>query len=225
MVTREGCAGARDFFLAFKEGCQNAGKKETFQRLSSWAQNNGEEALARVAGKFAGSAEAAEVDFNRMCIGPGKLTVPPYESVWRTHTRILNNRYSAAVLHSYAEVGLALDPRFNEMADFFGNELEFLYYLASLLQAHEKAGHTEVCEALAEAANRFWAEHLGHWAHDFLLALAQDAQEAVWKEWARVLDRKLSSLFEGVSLSQDMTGMEKTIAVPSANSRNCYANH
>ena len=67
MVTREGWAGARDFFLAFKEGCQNAGKKETFQRLSSWAQNNGEEALARVAGKFAGSAEAAEVDFNRMC--------------------------------------------------------------------------------------------------------------------------------------------------------------
>ncbi|MCI5851805.1 MAG: molecular chaperone TorD family protein [Sutterellaceae bacterium] len=214
MLNQDGWGALKGFFQVFKDAPLQAGKKETYVALAEWARASGEQLLALSAEEAESDPYRAEADFNRMCIGPGRLTVPPYESVWRTGTRIMNNRFTEAVRHSYAEAGLVVNPGMKEMPDFFGNELEFLYYLTSLLEAHKKLGHEDVCDALEEAADRFWAEHLGHWATKFLAAIEADARATVWKEWARVLSRNLENLFANVPLSSAMTGLESVVAPP-----------
>lgn len=93
---------------AFKETFFQPGSPAALESLSRWARSAGHPMLA------------AEAEFNRMCIGPYRLTVPPYESVWRSHGRVLNNRYSAAVEYAFSEVGLTSHGKLNEMR-FFGH--------------------------------------------------------------------------------------------------------
>lgn len=82
---------------AFKETFFQPGSPAALESLSRWARSAGHPMLAAEAEMAARDTDAAEAEFNRMCIGPYRLTVPPYESVWRSHGRVLNNRYSAAV--------------------------------------------------------------------------------------------------------------------------------
>ena len=147
-----------------------------------------------------------------MCIGPYRLTVPPYESVWRTGRRVLNNRFSAAVQYSYEEIGLAVGDM-NEPVDFFGYELEFCYATHALASAYEKEGKTQEAELLREAASRFWAEHLGHWAGKFLEAMQQDARHPFWRAWAQTLSELLTVQHKDIALSNTMSGEETTAVV------------
>ena len=117
---------------AFKETFFQPGSPAALESLSRWARSAGHPMLAAEAEMAARDTDAAEAEFNRMCIGPYRLTVPPYESVWRSHGRVLNNRYSAAVEYAFSEVGLTSHGKLNEMPDFFGNELEFLSCVASM---------------------------------------------------------------------------------------------
>lgn len=104
---------------AFKETFFQPGSPAALESLSRWARSAGHPMLAAEAEMAARDTDAAEAEFNRMCIGPYRLTVPPYESVWRSHGRVLNNRYSAAVEYAFSEVGLTSHGKLNEMPDFF----------------------------------------------------------------------------------------------------------
>ncbi len=201
---------------AFKDVLFFTGKPESYEKLADWARRQGRTELELRARQAAGDVDECEADFNRMCIGPYRLTVPPYESVWRTSGRVLNNRYSAAVEHSYAELGLAVGKSLNEPCDFFAYELEFLYCAAALAQANEAQGKCDEAKALNEMFDRFWAEHLGHWAPAFLEALQADARHDFWRVWARELAAALTGITARVALSNHMTGMQAPVAAPAS---------
>lgn len=200
-----------DMLFAFKEVMFHAGKASAYEQIAGWAERSGKQRLAELAKDAAGRLDDVEADFNRMCIGPYRLTVPPYESVWRSNERIMNNIYSAAVEHSYAELGLAVGQAMNEPCDFFAYELEFMYCAAALFSQNKAAGNNENCEVLEEMMWRFWAEHLGHWAGKFLEAFAKDSREEFWREWAVELKSELERYTNHVQLSNFMTGTEQVV--------------
>ena len=101
----------------------------------------------------------------------------------------------------------------NEPVDFFGYELEFCYATHALASAYEKEGKTQEAELLREAASRFWAEHLGHWAGKFLEAMQQDARHPFWRAWAQTLSELLTVQHKDIALSNTMSGEETTAVV------------
>ncbi len=205
-----------EFLSAMKDVLFATGKPESYRKVADWATAHGNAELSSAALEAAGDVDEAEADFNRMCIGPYRLSVPPYESVWRASGRMLNNRFSAAVEHSYAELGLTVSRSLNEPCDFFAYEIEFMYCAAALAASNEDAGETENAAALVEMFNRFWAEHLGHWAVKFLSALEDDARHPFWRAWAHELNARLSDFTVGIALSNHMTGVEAIVAPPAS---------
>ena len=200
---------------ALKDVVQLCGRPSAYASLAAWAQAAAHPELARLAEESTHRLEEVEADYNRMCIGPYRLLVPPYESVWRSGGRVLNNRFSAAVEYSYAQAGLASGGALKELPDYFGNEIEFLYCLSALSFHYRNAGDGEAASELEAMFIRFWAEHLGHWAPAFLQAVAENAQEPFWKEWSRVLAQVLEALFQDVPLSETMSGVEEVpVAFP-----------
>lgn len=212
-VDKQGVASA---LLALKDVVQSCGQPQAYAALSSWAASAGYPELAHLSGEAVRRLYEVEADFDRLCIGPYRLVVPPYESVWRSGGRVLNNRFSAAVAHSFAEAGLAAGGKLQELPDYFGNELEFLYCLSALSLHYRKSGDGEAADSLDEMFSRFWAEHLGHWAPDFLEAIAREAEEPLWKEWALVLRRVLGEVFKDTPLSEGMTGLQEAPVAPPA---------
>ncbi len=198
----------------FKEVLFHAGDANAYRALGIWANANGDTALATAVEEALKNVDDAEADFNRMCIGPYKLTVPPYESVWRSPGRTMNTRYSAAAKYAYAEAGLSVNPDFNELSDFIGNELEFLSILLIAKVEHAAAGNPELSEMAQETADRFWAEHLGHWYKDFLEGIVKESGHPFWGQWAVSLQRVLTEGFGAIELRSTMTGMEVPVSAP-----------
>ena len=114
----------------FKKLTFAPGKHETYEAILLWAKKQGEATLVDKLKGFSEKLDDLEADFNRMCIGPYRLTVPPYESVW-FGTRVMNTRRTEVVRWFYAQAGLVSNSQFfNEPADYFGYELEFIGFLA-----------------------------------------------------------------------------------------------
>lgn len=199
---------------AFKAPLFQAGQQSAYEEVRAWAQAHGQSALSSAAVLAAGDVDEAEADFNRMCIGPYRLTVPPYESVWRSPNRALNDCHTAAVAYSYAELGLTVGRNLNEPADFIAYELEFLFCAASLSAEAADKGEAEPAQVYAEIAERFWAEHLGHWAESFLSAMAKDSRHKFWTAWAQTLLAQLNEFNAEIELSKFMTGLQTSVVVP-----------
>lgn len=150
------------------------------------------EAIACARGALAEPQEL-EFEFNRMCVGPYRLTVPPYESVWRSGARELCNRYTAGVAEHYAQIGLVIDDGLREPADFIGNELEFLFCVTALEQDRLAASDLEAVQELRAIHDAFLREHLGHWYGQFCTAMADDARHPFWRHYALALKRFLDT--------------------------------
>ncbi|MBY5979370.1 TorD/DmsD family molecular chaperone [Ferrimonas balearica] len=134
-----------------------------------------------------------EYDFNRMCIGPYRLTVPPYESVYRSGKSVLNSHHTVDVHAYYQQLGLTIEPRFNEPADYIGNELEFLYCASALASEHRRAGRDGVAEELDQLARQFLTEHLGLWCGDFADKMVAHAREPFWRLYGVALNHYVQS--------------------------------
>jgi len=158
----------------------------------------GEVELVASARAALAAPEQLEFEFNRMCIGPYRLSVPPYESVWRSGAREIWNRFTTEVALHYERIGLVIDDSLREPADFIGNELEFLYCVRAL-----QVQHAEDPEALSELCaihDDFLRAHLSQWYGDFCAALVADARLPFWRLYgealARFLDEQTQALPE-----------------------------
>ncbi len=125
-----------------------------------------------------------ECDFNRMCIGPYKLLVMPYESVYRSGSKVMNTKDTVKVADFYQEIGLIIDESFNEPADFIGNELEFLYCVHALADEQRKVNNQEAVIELGRLGDEFLITHLGTWITPFCEGIQEHAKQAFWREFA-----------------------------------------
>ncbi|MXR70705.1 molecular chaperone TorD [Shewanella sp. JBTF-M18] len=137
--------------------------------------------------KFSDDASELEFDFNRMCIGPYKLLVAPYESVYLSGNHQIFTEETVKVAEFYQQIGLVIDDSFNEPADFIGNELEFLYCLHAMAAEQQTLENSEHVEALNELAAEFLQTHLGRWITPFCEGIAKHAKQPFWQLLAHEL--------------------------------------
>ena len=111
-------------FHAFKGMLFEPSNPESLERLIAYFEaQGGAPALLEAAKAHQDNPLELECDFNRMCIGPTRLLVPPYESVYRATGRQINTDKTVAVAEFYQHIGLVVDEGLSEPADFIGNEL------------------------------------------------------------------------------------------------------
>lgn len=172
----------------FKELFLNPGLSVTYTNLAAWAEEAGYTKLAALSKGASELTEEVEAEFNRMCIGPYKLVVVPYETVWVTGSKKLNGPVGASVADFYASAGLSSASKLNEFPDFFGNELEFVYFLEVVAEEKSKEENSAaLVKEIHGLANAFRTEHLNKWFDPFLTALAQHTTHDFWKEASNVL--------------------------------------
>ncbi|MFQ6371927.1 molecular chaperone [Shewanella sp. YIC-542] len=178
-------------YQAFKGMMFAPSKPESLQSLILWLeQQHPCSSLLTAARQYADQQLELECDFNRMCIGPYRLLVPPYESVYRTSGRQINTDETVAVADFYQRIGLVPHGGLNEPADFIGNELEFLFCLEALRHQEQDA---EVAAELEQWATDFMAAHLGLWYQEFTQGIETHAQTEFWRLYAIELREFLTS--------------------------------
>lgn len=175
-------------YFAFKSMIFFPSKAEALNGLIAYLEaNNPQSPLLNEAKRFIDDASELEFDFNRMCIGPYKLLVAPYEGVYRSGNHVMNTDETVRVAEFYQHIGLVIDEKFNEPADFIGNELEFLYCVHALASEQKAANDIEAFEELTAIADEFLTKHLGTWITPFCEGIKNHAQHAFWREFATEL--------------------------------------
>ncbi|TKB51022.1 molecular chaperone TorD [Ferrimonas sediminicola] len=181
-------------YHAFKGMVFEPSNPESLERLIAHLEaGEGNDALLSEARRHLEAPMELECDFNRMCIGPTRLLVPPYESVHRASGRQINTEETVAVADFYQHIGLVIDEKLSEPADFIGNELEFLYCLEALAHQHRKQGNDDTVAELEALAGEFLDKHLGTWYQAFTDGMREHAQLEFWRLYAVALHQFLSS--------------------------------
>ena len=184
--------GQRKMLEVFKDLFLKPGLASTYRNLSDWAERSGYPALAKEAADASAAPEETEAEFNRLCIGPYRLVVIPYESAWVTSSRKLNGPVAADVANFYASAGLTSASMFNEQPDFFGNELEFLYFLEAVAEETRQKEHSEqLLKEIEGLSKSFRSEHFDKWYEVFLNAIAENTDQSFWKEASEALKAEL----------------------------------
>ncbi|MGL5668859.1 MAG: TorD/DmsD family molecular chaperone [Shewanella sp.] len=174
-------------YQAFKGMLFTPSNPDTLQLLITWLEHNQQyPMLLQEARNWLAEPMELECDYNRMCIGPTRLLVPPYESVYRDGGRQLNTDNTTAVASFYQKLGLVIDNKLNEPADYIGNEMEFLFCAEALCHHHSHTNPT-VANELNQMAQRFLQQHLGTWFEDFTNGMSHHAQLKFWDCYAKAL--------------------------------------
>lgn len=161
--------GQKKTLEVFKDLFLKPGLPSTYSNLQLWAQSSGYPALAEEAKEAAQHPEETEAEFNRLCIGPYRLIVVPYESAWVTGSRKLNGPVAEDVANFYAAAGLSSASLLNELPDFSAMNLSFFISLMrSLMKCAERGTKSscskifKVCRMLSaqsiltNGSSRFW---------------------------------------------------------------------
>ncbi|WP_324617101.1 TorD/DmsD family molecular chaperone [Shewanella psychropiezotolerans] len=172
-------------YFAYKSMIFNPSGTEALKGLIDYlSANRPKSPLIIEARKFVEDPAELEFDFNRMCIGPYKLLVAPYEGVHISGNHVMNTDETVRVAEFYQEIGLVIDDQFNEPADFIGNELEFLYCVHALAWEQKQASNLDASIELKQLANEFITKHLGNWIAPFCEGIRQHAFHNFWREFA-----------------------------------------
>jgi putative dimethyl sulfoxide reductase chaperone len=105
-------------------------------------------------------------EYTRLFIGPGKVPVPPWESVYFSEERLTFQERTLQVREWYARYGLQADKLHHEPDDHIGLELEFIAHLAKAGLAALEQNDSAALEQALDAQRRFLSEHLLTWAFD-----------------------------------------------------------
>lgn len=200
-------------YAAFKDAMLKPNQKQSYLNLREWALSCGRKELADLSLAASEDLIEAEASYNRLCIGPGRLLADPYESIWRSGDRVMNNHFTAAVAYAYAQFGLVPSRQASEMADYFPNELEFLFCLANAEAASRANGDADLADEFAKFHDLFWSQHLGHWAGRFLDRFSKESDSSFWTAFGFELAAFLESQNSHLELSDEMIGVEKGVSV------------
>ena len=148
-----------------------------------------EGAMSRVLGDWLASLgdlkseplEEVQYEYTRLFVnGYPKTACPPYESVYREGTMLGESAMDVYLI--YQDWGLEVSEE--EAGDHLAVMLEFLYYLASL---REVADDEEKLEAVEEAIEGFWKDHLQPWLPQFAGDLMENAEMPFYTRLGNVL--------------------------------------
>ena len=119
------------------------------------------------------TSEALRREFNVLFLGPGKLSAPPWESVYLSPDRLVMQAPAQEVLREYVDAGLGYDGMIGCPPDHVAKELGFM---AALIGS--AADGNDHGEAARERQQDFLRRHLLQWLPRFCgdLELADTAR-------------------------------------------------
>jgi TorA maturation chaperone TorD len=116
-----------------------------------------------------GDIDAVRQDFYQLFLGPRRLKAPPWESVYRSELRLVNQKSTTEVRQLYARFGFETEA--GQLEDHFGTECDFLFRLCSLLGVIDKHGRYD----LLGVQKRFIGDHLLKWVPGFAEDIMKNA--------------------------------------------------
>ena len=174
----------RDWFgvmEGFLEELRAAGWGENMsQKLDRWASALDELKLEPL--------EEVQYEYTRLFVnGYPKTACPPYESVYREGTMLGESAMDVYLI--YRDWGVEVSE--DEAGDHLAVMLEFLYYLTSAL---EIADDEEKLQAVEDAIEGFWRDHLQPWLPNFAKDLKESSEMSFYSQLGEVLEEVVSMM-------------------------------
>ena len=136
-------------------------------------------------------------DFNRLFVGPGEMLAAPWESVYRSKTKLTFQESTLQVRELYERFGVQAPAIHREPDDHLGLELAFVATLSDLAVRAAAAGDMADLARCFGTQKEFLQDHLLAWAPT-CLALVEKHAETDYYRGAALL--ALGSLAESASL-------------------------
>ena len=136
-------------------------------------------------------------DFNRLFVGPGEMLATPWESVYRSKTKLTFQEPTLQVRAFYERFGVQAPAVHREPDDHLGLELAFVATLSDLAAQAEAADDAAQLARCFETQRDFLQDHLLAWAPT-CLALVEKHGETDYYRGAALL--ALGSLAESARL-------------------------
>ncbi|HYF77213.1 MAG TPA: molecular chaperone TorD family protein [Symbiobacteriaceae bacterium] len=124
------------------------------------------------------AAAAVKADFAALFEGPGAMSAPPWESIYRTEEQLLFGPTTFQVRQAYQRWGLGLEQPGREPDDHIALELAFLLFLT------ERAATDTAAEAERQ---RFLQNHLLRWVPPFASLVEDGANTRFYQGVAKLL--------------------------------------
>ncbi len=138
------------------------------------------------------TTSALQADFRQLYVGPGPMTAPPWESVYRNEEHLLFDSHTLKVREFYARHGMEFVHKNETPEDTMDIELEFMRILTERqIMALEK-GDATAERILVKEQQAFLNQHLLIWAPRFARLTRHKAQTAFYARLVDVLEAFLA---------------------------------
>lgn len=149
--------------------------------------------LKRFRKTFKGNCRRVFLDYQALFKAPLKRYVAPYESVYldgtvregRREDGFIMGPSHRSVAAFYSRAGHPLSSHCGELADYIGNELDFISHLCGEEVEAILGGERSKARSCREVERQFLEEHLGKW---------------VQRLAARILSKAATGLYKGMAL-------------------------
>ncbi|MBN2470512.1 MAG: molecular chaperone TorD family protein [Anaerolineae bacterium] len=131
-------------------------------------------------------------DFRQLYVGPGPMTAPPWESVYRNEEHLLFDSHTLAVREFYARHGMEFVRKNETPEDTIDIELEFMRILTERQILALEKGDSKAERILVEEQQAFLKEHLLVWAPRFARLTRHKAQTVFYARLVDVLEAFLT---------------------------------
>ena len=153
--------------------------------------------------------EAAVREFTRLFVGPGKLPVPPWESVFATGERLLFQRSTLEVREAFRREGVVAQGAPHVAEDSLATELGFMAVLAERSRHAAEQDDAEELQRILRVQAEFLEIHLLRWIGQFAEQMAHLSQvegsEAVSDLYPAAARLAYRACWEDVSLLSELS--------------------
>ena len=136
-------------------------------------------------------------DFNRLFVGPGEMRAAPWESVYRSKTKLTFQEPTLAVRALYERFGFESPAIHREPDDHLALELDFLAALSGLAAEAARSDDGERLATCFSTQQAFLKEHLLAWAPRCLTLVVEHAETDYYRGASRLA---LGSLAESARI-------------------------
>jgi TorA maturation chaperone TorD len=144
-----------------------------------------------------GAIDDVRQDFYQLFLGPGHVKAPPWESVYTSEFRLVNQESNQEVRKLYAAFGF--ETAAGELEDHFGTECDFLFKLCGLTAVADRNQRSD----LLNVQKHFVTDHLLKWVPSFADDIVRNARTSYFRGlgefvdyWVRVEEEYLTGATE-----------------------------
>lgn len=134
------------------------------------------------------SLEELLVEYARLFVGPFKIMVPPYSSLYFGDKTLMSN-VSIWVLEYYKQAGLNFDRNVKDLPDHIAVETEFLYYLLFNKIKEWEEGNYENMGKLHDLLVYFVNNHYRKWVPEFCNRVIEKTHNGFYKSMATCFEK------------------------------------